>query len=212
MMLSFRQTVPVVLALLVLSKAEDVVVPESGVADPQQEPLPVLPTKQDSSYGVDCSFPIHNLDFQNGNSCGNLLGDRFSLYKDFMKGCREQFGHRCDDIEEDRVEQMLRQPRSLVNYTATGFKKIRAPAYLFALLENHWLLNKNNNEEDHVEFWAKGYTYVNYWQANTTYYGLMEPKVGGSEELQQKIFDLAKPIIEEWTGMELQPTSLYGIR
>jgi hypothetical protein len=30
--------------------------------------------------------------------------------------------------------------------------------------------------------------------------------------LKEAIWEAAKPIVEEWTGMELQPTSLYGIR
>jgi hypothetical protein len=27
-----------------------------------------------------------------------------------------------------------------------------------------------------------------------------------------KVWDLAKPVVEEWTGMELRPASQYGIR
>ena len=27
-----------------------------------------------------------------------------------------------------------------------------------------------------------------------------------------KVWDLAKPVVEEWTGMELKPSSQYGIR
>ena len=35
---------------------------------------------------------------------------------------------------------------------------------------------------------------------------------GGGPQLKQKIWDAAKDTIERWTGMELQPTSMYGIR
>jgi hypothetical protein len=35
---------------------------------------------------------------------------------------------------------------------------------------------------------------------------------GGGESLKQQIWDAAKDTIEQWTGMELQPTSMYGIR
>jgi prolyl 4-hydroxylase len=35
---------------------------------------------------------------------------------------------------------------------------------------------------------------------------------GGGESLRRKIQDAAKVVIQEWTGMELQPTSIYGIR
>jgi prolyl 4-hydroxylase len=35
---------------------------------------------------------------------------------------------------------------------------------------------------------------------------------GAGTGLKQKIWDAAKSTIEQWTGMELQPTSMYGIR
>jgi prolyl 4-hydroxylase len=35
---------------------------------------------------------------------------------------------------------------------------------------------------------------------------------GGGQNLKRKIWDGVKPILEEWTGMELEPSSMYGIR
>jgi prolyl 4-hydroxylase len=35
---------------------------------------------------------------------------------------------------------------------------------------------------------------------------------GAGLELKNAIWDAAQPVIEEWTGMELQATSMYGIR
>lgn len=35
---------------------------------------------------------------------------------------------------------------------------------------------------------------------------------GGGMTLKNKIWEAARPTIEAWTGMKLQPTSLYGIR
>lgn len=35
---------------------------------------------------------------------------------------------------------------------------------------------------------------------------------GGGSALKQKIWDAAKDTIQQWTGMELSPTSLYGVR
>jgi prolyl 4-hydroxylase len=68
---------------------------------------------QDATYGVDCSFPIHNNELR----CGNLLGDRQKIYNEFMQGCREFYGKkgkRCDSTEENRLEMSLRQPQSMV--------------------------------------------------------------------------------------------------
>lgn len=69
---------------------------------------------EDEGYGVDCSFPIHSLDFK----CGDLLGDRKAVYEEYMQGCREKWGEkgarRCDQNEADRIEMSLRQPQSMV--------------------------------------------------------------------------------------------------
>jgi prolyl 4-hydroxylase len=35
---------------------------------------------------------------------------------------------------------------------------------------------------------------------------------GDGPALKNRIWDVAKPIVETWTGMELKPTSQYGIR
>ena len=163
-----------------------------------------------ASYGVDCSMPIHNVEF---GSCGDLLGDRQTLYKEFMDGCREQFGFRCGQTEFQRIKQMRRQPQSLLNYTDTGYKKIKAPARMMQAVNDHWSRNQHKkSDEERIELWTKGHTYVNYWEKNTTYHGMTDPKCGGNVDLQYAMFAMAKPILEEWTGMELKPTSLYGIR
>ena len=36
--------------------------------------------------------------------------------------------------------------------------------------------------------------------------------VGGGADLQQKIWDSSRHVLEEWTGQYLSPKSLYGIR
>lgn len=41
---------------------------------------------------------------------------------------------------------------------------------------------------------------------------LNQRQTGGSQELQQKVWDLVQPVLEEWTGQHLSPVSLYGIR
>ena len=110
---------------------------------------------QDAGYGVDCSFPIHSNEWK----CGDLLGDRKKFYEDFMEGCRRKHGKkgwRCDETEADRLVMSLRQPQSMVNYTSTGFKKIKAPKAVFDLLINHW---ERNNQFETEEVWTVGNTY-----------------------------------------------------
>lgn len=87
------------------------------------------------------------------------LGDRMSFYKDNINGCfhyyggREEIGERCLMNERMRIEMSLRQPKSMVNYTETGFTKIRAPKEVMDLLTEFWLANK---DKARPEKWSKG--------------------------------------------------------
>lgn len=165
-----------------------------------------------ADYGVDCSFPIHH---PNHWSCGDLLGNRSQIYHHFMEGCHEYYrskkqASRCDGTEADRLEMSVRQPQSMVNYTQTGFKKIRAPLRLYDLLLQHWYSNQDKKIQ---EQWFVGNTYTNHWESPTFMVSVEDSKLrGGGSSLKQQLWDAVKETIENWTGMEQQPTSMYGIR
>jgi prolyl 4-hydroxylase len=128
-----------------------------------------------------------------------------------MQGCYDAYGEEsCDDYEGDRIVMSLRQPQSMLNYTNTGFKHTKAPENLWKILKNHWELNKDDMKE---EVWPKGSVYTNHWVAPTHMVSVEDTSLrGGGTFLKNEIWDAAKPVIEEWTGMEVQPISLYGIR
>jgi hypothetical protein len=70
-------------------------------------------TDEPEGFGVDCSWPVHSYELK----CGDLLGDRQSVYEDYMEGCRKCYGkkgRRCDTTEDDRIEMSVRQPQSMV--------------------------------------------------------------------------------------------------
>ncbi|GAX17188.1 hypothetical protein FisN_10Lh036 [Fistulifera solaris] len=170
----------------------------------------ILLLAQGEEYATDCSFPIFSTDFK----CGDKLGDRRTFYEDYIEGCRQYHGpqkaKRCDATEADRIDMNNRQPQSMVNYTSTGFMKIRAPKEVMALLTRHWETNKVNMKE---EKWPVGSIYVNYWESKTYMVSVEDTKLrGAGVTLKEKIWDAAKSTIEQWTGMELKPTSMYGIR
>lgn len=101
-------------------------------------------------------------------------------------------------------------PLGMVNYTETGFMKIPAPKELKELLKNHWELNKG---EQSVENWPKANIYTNHWAAETRMVSVEDNSLeGAGYHLKDKVWAAARDTIEKWTGMELQPTSLYGIR
>jgi prolyl 4-hydroxylase len=88
--------------------------------------------------------------------------------------------------------------------------KIRAPPAVMDLLYRHWTENKDKME---LESWGVGNTYTNNWASPTYMVSVENQKLrGGGQELKRQLWDAAKSTIEEWTGMEQQPTSMYGIR
>lgn len=96
------------------------------------------------------------------------------------------------------------------NYTETGFKKLKAPKELQDLLFGYF--KANFGKQSH-EAWPKGNIYVNHWKSPTYMMNVEDSNLrGGGFSLKRKIWELARPIIEEWTGMEIEPTSQYGIR
>ena len=96
------------------------------------------------------------------------------------------------------------------NYTSIGFKKVQAPKAVFDLLSSYWETHYDRREE---EKWYSGSTYVNHWEAPTFMVNVEQTTLrGGGQSLKRKIWDGVQPILEEWTGMELEPSSMYGIR
>mmetsp|Transcript_18770 Transcript_18770/g.27819 ORF Transcript_18770/g.27819 Transcript_18770/m.27819 type:complete len:514 (-) Transcript_18770:428-1969(-) len=190
------------------------------------------PAATDVEYGVDVSFPIHNarvsenypwlehntdlskpIPKEHHGRPIQPLGNRQQFYEDFMQGCREYYGKKggaCDATEQDRVLMSLRQPQSMVNYTDTGFKKIRAPPELMTLLTDFW---EKNLDKEQKENWFTGNTYTNSWSSPTGMVSVENSGLrGGGGMLKQKLWDEAKSTLQEWTGEELTPCSLYGIR
>jgi len=188
--------------------------------------------KDDIIYGVDVSFPMHHSSVSqnyawlphNINPEDNPtpaiysdtpvqhLGDRQSFYEEYMSGCRGQYsdGGGCDANEADRIAMCLRQPQSMQNYTANGFKKIRTPDHIYQELLSFW---EANNENQTAEKWNRGNVYTNNWAAPTYMVSVEDDKLeGGGPVLKQKIWNLAQSTIEEWTGQSLTGTSLYGVR
>lgn len=91
----------------------------------------------------------------------NPLGvDKQAEYKRIIQGCVDHYGNkgqRCYANEEERIAMNLRQPKSSVNYTESGFTKIRAPPEVFELIKEFWDQNRNRAK---VEDWPPGYVTV----------------------------------------------------
>jgi prolyl 4-hydroxylase len=95
------------------------------------------------------------------------------------------------------------------NYTQQGYQKIRAPKELFDLIHDFWVKNKDlaSIEYDKINI------HHNTWDEPPTFVDMNVTGVpGGGPALQTKIWNIARPLMEEWTRQELRPVSLYGIR
>jgi len=149
------------------------------------------------------------------------MGDRQSLYEQIMESCRRnnngseesangEGSHRCDDNEAARIAMNLRQPRSMVNYTETGYKKIRTPQPLMDLLLDFWMANRGN---ERFEAKTPFNIFTNSYDSPSYLLDVgRSDLVGGGTDLRDKLWDAARDTIQEWTGQRLVPSSLYGIR
>jgi len=187
------------------------------------------------TYGVDMSFPMHSQARKVSTNYAWLphnvdpsiptppeyegmpmqcMGDKQAFYDASIQGCMDgiggEKGSRCLLTENDRIAMSNRQPKSMVNYTKTGFTKIRAPEEVFELIKEFW---EKNKDKQVVEEWSKSNTYVNHW-SSTSYFVSVDNATldGGGYSLRQKIWNAARDTISEWTGQQLAECSLYGIR
>ena len=154
------------------------------------------------------------------------LGNRQEIYNNHLFNCRHYYksikltesghassniaGGNCDIYEYDRLLMNQRQPQSMQNYTSTGFYKTRAPDEVIELATKFW-------DENHLnmvrENWPIGNTYINVWDSPTYMVPIEDTNLrGGGSPLKKKLWDAARQAVEDWTGEDLSPTSIYGIR
>ncbi len=161
-------------------------------------------TSDPPEYGVDCSYPIHY--GINKKECPYF----YDQYNKAMQGCYKLYSRReCDGNERDRLRMNIEQPPTQHNYTEIGFKKIKAPKEVWEALTNFY--NKWKAKKK-IEKWYRGATIVNSWDAPSYMVSFEDPEFVGGVKVKEQIWEGMRPIIEEWTGHKLQPTSLYGIR
>jgi hypothetical protein len=159
---------------------------------------------EESSYGADKSWPIHHVWTDTSEP---LTEECKTAYERFMDGCGKQNVEdavaQCELNEEYRLTLSLTQPSSMVNFTDTGYSKVRASEYIRNLLSEHF---EQNKDDHHDEAWTTTDVYVNHWDD--------EPYLVSLEDrsLKKEIWAYTKNLLEHWTGMELRPISLYGIR
>ena len=168
------------------------------------------PTEENPhDYGVDVSFPIHHTLKANLNSANPIKRMFARRYQEHIEGCYKKYSFReCDSNERARLEMSLEQPATQHNYTELGFK-LKAPDEIYLPLKEFY---DNHKAERKLEQWPRGNTYVNNWVAPTYMVNFEDRRFPEGISLKQKTWNNVRPILEEWTGKKLDPTSLYGVR
>eukprot|EP01116_Phalansterium_solitarium_P009541 TRINITY_DN23736_c0_g1_i3.p1 TRINITY_DN23736_c0_g1~~TRINITY_DN23736_c0_g1_i3.p1 ORF type:complete len:394 (+),score=43.83 TRINITY_DN23736_c0_g1_i3:111-1184(+) len=101
-----------------------------------------------------------------------------------------------------RLELNRAQPARVPKFTPSGFELRRVPDDLWQLLHAFWLRKRTNQT---VEVWSPGDAYVNHWVAPP--YMVLMP-----ETLRRRVLRTLQPLLQDWAGLQLEPTSCYGIR
>jgi hypothetical protein len=161
-------------------------------------------TKDPPEYGVDCSYPIQHA--INKKECPYW----YVQYQKLMQGCYKAYSQaECDANEADRLRMNLAQPKTQHNYTEIGFKHTKTPKAAWDLIMRFYNEHKT---EGKLEKWYRGNTIVNTWESPSQMISFENSAFRGGFAVKQQIWDLIQPVIEEWVGRKVEPTSLYGIR
>jgi prolyl 4-hydroxylase len=114
------------------------------------------------------------------------------------------------DTERSRLKMSRDQPASQHNYTEIGFKKRKLPEQVYKILKDFY---NDNQHKRKIEKWGRGYTYTNHWVAPTFMVSVEDSNLRGSgNDIKTRVWEGVRPVIEEWTGHKVKPTSMYGIR
>ncbi|RYH23191.1 hypothetical protein EON65_18150 [archaeon] len=161
-------------------------------------------TSDPPEYGVDCSYPIHY--GINKQACPYF----YDQYNKMMQGCYKLYSKsECEQNERERMNMSREQPATQHNYTAIGFKKLRAPKAAWEPLIEFYNQNKDKRV---LEKWYRGATIVNTWDSPTYMVSFENPSFRGGSAIKNQIWEGVRPVIEEWVGRKIVPTSLYGVR
>jgi hypothetical protein len=166
----------------------------------EEEDNPEVDIDNPYDYGVDVTFPIHRSIKSN-----SYFGKRYNRN---IKGCYEKFSKReCDANERARLEMNLEQPATQYNYTELGFKKVKIPSDIWGDILKFY---NNNKYKQIAEKWPRGNTFVNSWSSPSYMISFEDKRLRGGVDLKTRIWNAMQPILEEWVGVKISKTSLYG--
>lgn len=107
-------------------------------------------------------------------------------------------------MDDGRLVNNRKQPEGLPQFTSVGFKKITVPDDVWDLIKTYYEENKDSPKK---EKWGQNNVFTNNVEAPSYMVNLPE-----NGKLKEQIFEGLRPILEEWSGVELVQTACYGVR
>lgn len=162
-----------------------------------------LSKQQQKLYRTERSWPMQRRPY---------AVEELSRYLTYMHGCYGMYNQElCDQNELERISINSVQPAVQRNFTAAGYAKVRAPASSYKALRQFWDLYHTKDMQ--TEDWDEANIYTNHWKT-ATHTLLVDSHDGPRLDVQtrRKLVDDVQSVLERWSGVPLQPTSLYGIR
>lgn len=199
---------------------EPIVKDDDFDSDSQSEQL-----KLQLQYGTEVSWPMQR--FVSDDDSRSTTTQKW--YTNYLQGCYETYSvEQCNENERDRIALNAAQPGRQKNFTFAGYAKVDAPREAFLLLQNFWNDHSKNRDSLMLEEWDEANIYTNHWEAPTSLLSLNPPSSANDEKgrrpkttrprprlaevHRRKIVAQVQSVLEQWTSVPLQPTSLYGIR
>ena len=108
-----------------------------------------------------------------------------------------------DKLIKKNVEEFKNKFKEIPSYTEVGFSKQKLPKEIHAKINKFYKANLANKKEENV---AGGYI-QNVKEDKESSITIELP-----DELRDEIHSSIQDLIEEWSGMELLPTYVYGVR
>eukprot|EP01084_Bolivina_argentea_P281740 482115_1 len=162
---------------------------EDMKADSMPEPLNEVVLQHDAHI---TALKKHNCNMEN---CGLL--ERPQNYEPDLE-FEEERQHQLDIRAKTNAEIIPTLPK----FTKIGFTKLSIPTDIMDMLLTYF---HDNKESPTLEKWQPSNIFTNHIEAPT--YMLHQ-----NTKQKKKIYAALKPILEEWSGVILEPTALYGIR
>jgi hypothetical protein len=133
-------------------------------------------------YGTEVSWPMQRHAASSSPS-----------YLNYMQGCYATYNQKqCD-------------------FTSAGYAKVQAPWASYTALRQFWDLYQADYQV--TEDWDDANVYTNHWESATQTLRVDAPDGPRmTVPIRRKLVEEVQSVLEKWTGVPLQPTSLYGIR